>query len=150
MDYNTAMGKVLNTYGVRILTNPFLVRSLLSDFVGSSLEGRRKIDLLFELTFHCDIVGVFQRNGLLLGRKALEKEYARFKGRYSQKEFIDSVNPVSVFLCPSAFAEEERKKSEKKASSSPQGATKTIKKRANPPLFYCFSKKSDGKLNGLF
>ncbi|MCR5490880.1 MAG: hypothetical protein K6F32_01990 [Bacilli bacterium] len=139
MDYRDAVREFERRHGLSGFANRFLVRSILSDCVGASVTDKRLIDALFELSLIFDVVAEFQSVGLNKGRKKVAELYdanASLNGRFSTREVIDAVNPITELVCPSEF-KSSRGKRNKKAG----GAVVVKKQRSehvgrNTPLIH--------------
>lgn len=103
MNYNDAIEKIISEYGIDILSNRFITRSILSDYIRNQYESVKLIDALYNIYEICNVVDVFRENGFTNGRVELKKIYNESSINCSIKEYKNSINPISKYLFPDEY-----------------------------------------------
>ncbi len=123
MEYADALRKLAKTYGLDYFRQAFLVRSILSDEVGASVNGKRLIDALFYVSKALDLIDLFRSRGLEQGKKEVTRAYASLPGNLTKREVVDALAPLMELLCPGEYSAPRR------GGGKGAGATVIQKKR---------------------
>ena len=110
MSFKDALFKLIDNNGKEILKEPFKTRCILSDYIGSDYYQSKLMEAFLEINTSYDLCFIFLKKGLIEGRKFLTSIYVTFKDKYSKKEFVDSINPISEYLFPKEYKEYEENK----------------------------------------
>lgn len=88
MEFKKALNKLINQYGISILNEIFISRSILFDYVKSDFENKRLVELFIVLLDKEKAYLYCKKNSLIKSQKYLVNRENKYLNNYSSKEYI--------------------------------------------------------------
>ena len=103
MNYLDAFNSVINQYGLTVLNDNFLVRSLLSDLVGNSYNDVQLIDAFNILNKDYSVYLEINNLSLEAAKKHIKEKISKSDKTLSIEQYIHSVEPLLMILYPNEY-----------------------------------------------
>lgn len=75
MEYKDAITKLLSLYGEDIVKDNFLLFSILSDYLGSSIYSKKLLSIFFEVNKRLNLYSLFKEHSLIEARNILSSDF---------------------------------------------------------------------------
>ena len=103
MRYQDAFNDVVKRYGLDYLNETFLVHSLLSDLIGSSLDDIGLVNAYYSLNKQLPLYSFIQNKTLAESKTYIKSLIAKSNNEYTVVQFIRSVEPLLLILFPKEY-----------------------------------------------
>lgn len=110
MDFNNAIIKMIDESSLDVLKDAFRMRSILYDFVGSSIYDKKLVDVFCHIAADIDFNDTFTNLGLSKGREEFKSKFVNYKTICTASEYVDAINPISSIICKDEYLEYQKSK----------------------------------------
>lgn len=135
MEYKDAITKLLSLYGEDIVKDNFLLFSILSDYLGSSIYSKKLLSIFFEVNKRLNLYSLFKEHSLIEARNILSSDFKNHYYNCNSKEFVEAINPIAELLNPKEFQYYESKKIKESESTNQVEVVKVKKETSKQNSF---------------
>ena len=128
MNYEDAFNKMIAAYGKPVLSDTFLVRSILLDYIGSSIIDTQLVNAYSLLNRSENLFTYINKHSLDESKNHIKALIVMAPRHLSVDQYIESIEPLLFLHFPNQYVKRKTK------CSGPQVAVVAKNKSNNPPL----------------
>ena len=103
MNYQEAFFKVVNEYGIEVLKDRFFTRSLISDYIGGSIDDNQLLNAYCLLDKNQSVFEIIQANSVNDSKAHFKHLISSQNKGYTIRQYIKSIEPIYLLIFPSEY-----------------------------------------------